>query len=103
MNTSGTIRLTETVDDLDCEAYQRGRRDGMAWAHEFATLDELRGFVDNFEPGRSADVDGDHSLRKFINGKQHKDASSVPHYDNPFWRGFASGAEEVLDELSPPS
>lgn len=37
-----------------------------------------------------------------MNGKEHKDPARVVHSDSPFWRGFAAGAEEVLNELSRP-
>ncbi len=88
------------VDDQDTDAYQRGHRDGMAWALEYATLDELRDLVENFEPGRSAGFGKDHSLFTFFHGGERKDAVSVPHYDSPFWRGFAAGAEDALNGLN---
>jgi hypothetical protein len=103
MNTRRVARQDATVDDRDSGAYQRGQRDGMVWARDYATPDELRGLVENFEPGRSADFDTNHSVIKFMNGKEHKDVTSVPHSDSPFWRGFVAGAEEVLNELSRPS
>lgn len=102
MNTSKAARQTAAIDEQDFGAYQRGREDGMVWARDYATSDELRGLVENFEPGRSADFHSSHSVSKFMNGKEHKAASSVPHSDSPFWRGFIAGAEEVLNELSPP-
>jgi hypothetical protein len=103
MNARNVARQSGGVDDQDSGAYQRGLRDGRVWAHDYATPDELRGLVENFEPGLSADFARDHSVSRFINGKEHKDTTSVPHSDSPFWRGFAAGAEEVLNELSRPS
>ena len=103
MNTSRAARLNATPDDPDNEAQARGRREGMAWALDYATLEELRDLVENFEPGRSPQFGANHSVSRFVNGKNHTAASSVPHYDDPFWRGFAAGAQEVLDNLNPPS
>lgn len=88
--------------DQDAVAYQRGLSDGRVWAHDYATADELRGLVESFEPGRSADFAEGHSVSKFMNGKERKDPARVVHSDSPFWRGFAAGAEEVLNELSRP-
>ena len=45
-------------------------RDGIVWAAEYATADELRQLVDDAEPG--------------------------PHGDSLRTRGFRAGAEEVL-------
>jgi hypothetical protein len=56
----------------DQDASQRGRGDGIVWASDYATADELRDLVENFKPGRCGD------------------------FDNPHWRGFVAGAEEVL-------
>ena len=103
MNTGRTATPSSAIDDQDFDSYQRGRREGMAWASEYATADELRGLVEDFELGRSGDLGRNHSLYDFMNGKKHEDATSVPGYGNPFWRGFATGAEEVLDEQGPPS
>jgi hypothetical protein len=102
MSTARAARLSGTVEDQDSESYQRGSRDGMVWAREYATADELRGLVEDFEQGRSGDFDANHSLYNFMNGKEHEDATSVPNCGNAFWRGFAAGAEQVLDELGSP-
>jgi hypothetical protein len=102
MNVARAVRLSGTVEDQDPESYQRGHRDGMVWASEYATADELRGLVQNFEQGRGDDFHASHSLYDFMNGREHEDAAGVPNYSNPFWRGFAAGAEEVLDEQGPP-
>ena len=60
------------VDEQQAGEYRRGYADGIVWAAEYATADELRHLADNSEPG--------------------------PHDDSPHWRGFLAGAEEVLDE-----
>jgi hypothetical protein len=107
MSTMGTARVggpaddTEPADGEDSVDYQRGRMEGTVWAREYATHDELRDLVDGFEPGRSAPFATDHSLYGFMNVKKSSSAAHVPHDDTPFWRGFAAGAREVLDELSP--
>jgi hypothetical protein len=63
--------------DEQAEAYRRGRDEGLVWAGEFATPEELRDLVQNpGEHGRDADV-------------------------GPYWRGFVAGAEEVLDDAGP--
>ena len=103
MNAGRAARLSGTIDDQDSDSYQRGRREGKVWASEYATADELRGFVADFELGRTGGFDPRHSLHDFMTGREHGDATSVPHYGNPFWLGFAAGAEEALDELSPPA
>jgi hypothetical protein len=102
MNDHRTAKLDTTVDDLDNEAYTRGRRDGMTWALEYATPEELSDLVEYFKTGRSAEFDANHSVSHFMTGR-HIDIASVPHYDNPFWRGFTAGAQEVQDELNPAS
>ena len=43
------------------------------WAREYATHDELRDLVDEFEPGRSAPFDADHSLHGFMNGDRRQE------------------------------
>ena len=83
--------------EQQAEEYQKGRREGHVWARDYATADELRALVKNFEPGQSGDFDTGHSLCDFTSDKENKNAASVPHDDNPHWRGFIAGAEEVLD------
>jgi hypothetical protein len=92
-----------TTDDHKAEEYRRGREDGIAWARDYATADQLRDLVANFEPGRDGDVVDmvDHSLCDFTSDKEHVSAVSVPHYDSPHWRGFAAGVEEILDTSGP--
>jgi hypothetical protein len=107
MSTVGAARAgsrandTEPAGGQDSVDYQRGRMEGTVWAHEYATHDELRDLVDGFEPGRSAPFDAGHSLHGFINGKENSTAAHISHDDTPYWRGFAAGAREVLDETSP--
>jgi len=76
--------------DQDAGAYQRGLSVGRVWAHDYAAADELRGLVEDFEPGRSVGFAKDHSVSKFMNGKERKDPARVVHSDTPFWRGFAA-------------
>jgi hypothetical protein len=101
MNVARAVWLSVTVEDQDPESYERGRRDGMVWASEYATADELRGLVEDFDQRRGAEFHAGHSLYNFMNGKEHKGATGVPNYSDPFWCGFAAGAEEVLDEQCP--
>jgi hypothetical protein len=92
---------TELADGQDSEDYQRGRNEGTEWARDYATHDELHDLVDGFEPGQGAPLGADHSLHGFMTGKEGKKAAQVPHDDTSFWLGFAAGARDVLDELSP--
>jgi len=87
-----------TGADHEDEEYQRGHGDGIAWAREYATVDELRDLVEKFEPGRGADVEGDHSLCDFASDKGHLVAGTVSLADSPHWRGFIAAAEEILYE-----
>jgi len=64
--------------DHEDEEYQRGHGDGIAWAREYATVDELRDLVERYEPDRSADVDGDHSLCDFASDKGHDRRHGLP-------------------------
>jgi hypothetical protein len=69
--------LNATAADLEAEEYRKGRGEGIVWACEYATSDELRDLVEKYERGRGGD------------------------FDNPHWRGFVAGAEEVLDAVGP--
>jgi hypothetical protein len=69
-------RLNATAEDQEAEEYRTGRGEGIVWARDYATADELRDLVENFEPGQGGD------------------------FDNPHWRGFVAGAEEVMDDVS---
>ncbi len=97
----GPVDDTEPAGGQDSVDYQRGRMEGTVWAQDYATHDELRDLVKGFEPGQSAPFGADHSLQRFMNADEGKSATHVPHDDTPFWRGFAAGAREVLDELGP--
>jgi hypothetical protein len=66
-----------TAGDQGTEEYRKGRGDGIIWACDYATADELRDLVEGYEPGRGG------------------------YFDNSHWRGFADGAQEVLDAISP--
>ena len=81
----------------EAEESRRGHRDGIAWASEYATADELRDVVARVHPGSSGSLDTGHSLHDFINDKHQGDAALVPSLDSPYWRGFVAAAEGVLD------
>ena len=62
---------TTELTGIDEEEYLRGHSDGFAWAREYATPEELRDVADDVEPG---------------------------HADDPYWRGFVAGVEEIREE-----
>ncbi len=69
---TAAARPKGTCDDQEAERYRQGHSDGFVWACDYATPDELRYVVENFHPSRGG------------------------YFDNPHWRGFIAGAEEVL-------
>jgi hypothetical protein len=85
------------ADEREAKEFQRGRRDGIVWARDYAAADELRDLVENFEPGQGSDFGVDHSVCDFTSDREQVKTVSVPHHDDPFWRGFVAGAEEVMD------
>jgi glutamate synthase (NADPH/NADH) small chain len=91
------LKQADQEAERAAEEYRIGRGDGIAWARDYATADELRALVENFEPGRGGHFDSGHSLCDFTSDKEQRNAVSVPHDDNPHWRGFVAGAEEILD------
>jgi hypothetical protein len=97
---AGTPGLT--VADRDIEQYERGRRDGTAWARDYATPEELHDFLAAFQPAEGAAAGAGHSLRVFLTGTGQASLVRAPRQDIPFWRGFAAGAEEVMDDACPP-
>ncbi len=70
--TSAAARPKVTCEGQGAERYRQGHSDGLVWARDYATPDELRYVVENFHPSRGG------------------------YFDNPHWRGFIAGAEEVL-------
>jgi len=72
---TAAARLNVTCDDQEAERYRQGRSNGIVWACDYATPDELRYVVENFHPGRGV------------------------YFDDPHWRGFVAGAEEVLEAV----
>ena len=71
---TAAARPKGTCDDQEAERYRQGHSDGFVWACDYATPDELRYVVENFHPSRGG------------------------YFDNPHWRGFIAGAEEVLGD-----
>jgi hypothetical protein len=69
-----TIAVT---NDKQTEEYRGGRGCGIMWAHDYATIAELRWLVEDFHPARGG------------------------AFDSPYWRGYIAGAEDVLDTVSP--
>jgi len=71
-------RPPATAGAQQAEDYRRGREEGTTWARDFATVDELRGYVASFEPGRNRNGD----------------------IGNEYWRGFLAAAQEELDAVN---
>ena len=67
-----------TPTDHDAEEYRKGHADGITWATDYATTDELHDLVTNYTPGHGG------------------------HFDNPHWQGFTAAAEEILNTTNPP-
>ena len=69
---TAAARPQVTGEDQEAERYRQGHSDGLVWARDYATPDELAYVVENFHPSRGGS------------------------FDTPHWRGFIAGAEEVL-------
>ncbi len=90
-------RRAAEKEEREAAEFRRGYRDGIAWASEYATAGELRDIVVQAHPGPIGALDTGHSLHDFIYHKPEGDAARTPRVDSPYWRGFVSGAEGVLD------
>jgi glutamate synthase (NADPH/NADH) small chain len=84
-------RRTAEKEGQEAEEFRRGYRDGIAWASDYATADELRDIA-QVRPGPNGALDTGHSLHDFINDKHEGDAARTPRLDSPYWRGFLAGA-----------
>jgi hypothetical protein len=77
VSATAAARVKAMARGQEDEEYRRGHGDGIVWARDYATADELRDLVENFPPSLGG------------------------YFDNPHWRGFIAGAEEVLDATGP--
>jgi glutamate synthase (NADPH) small chain len=90
-------RRAKEKDAQAAEEFRRGHGDGITWASEYATADELRYIVGHLDSYRGGGFDADHSLHDFINDKYNGNAAHIFREDSPHWQGFLAGAEEMLD------
>lgn len=90
-------RRAAEKEEQEAAESRRGYRDGIAWASEYATADELRDIVAQAHRAPSSALDTGHSLHDFVNDKHEGGADRMPCLDSPYWRGFVAGAEGVLD------
>ncbi len=76
----------------EVEERHRGYMEGTVWARDYATANELRGFVESF--GRRTD-----SAPEIVTiGAEHTSVEGSSDFEGPYWEGFLEGAEEVLME-----
>jgi ferredoxin len=68
--------LSVTREETEEFEYERGREEGATWAREYAPIAVVCDLVENFESPRS-------------------------EFRTPHWRGFVTGAEEMLDIIGP--
>ncbi len=93
-------RLRNTIDEEDRGMRQEGYNDGVAWAREYATADELQYVAQDFDPDRDR-FDGDHSIVAFVAARDGENVISVGAEPGPYWDGFADGAREVFGQVRP--
>ncbi len=85
-------RLDVSFAEHEVEERHRGYGDGTVWARDYATANELRGFVESFR--RRTD-----SASEIVkNGLEHMSVEGSSDFEGPYWEGFLEGAEEVFIE-----
>ena len=94
-------RLRQTMNKEETVGLREGYDDGVKWAREYATLDELRDML-AWEPGGGAVFERPHSIVGFISTKSGDNVVDVrPPEGNPYWRGFIDGVTEVHKQVAP--
>ena len=85
-------RLDISFAEHEVEERHRGYGDGTVWARDYATANELRGFVESFRRR----MEGDSEI--VTNGMEHMNVDGSSDFEGPYWEGFLEGAEEVFIE-----
>lgn len=87
---AGTTTPASDGDPLEEHRFHEGRTEGIMWAGEYATAEQLRSFVTAGKSGKlPADVEG-------------LDTAGVPEgASERWWQGFMAGVEEVLTSAKP--
>lgn len=94
-------RLRETIEKEDHMARKDGYNDGVEWARKYATADELRHIVVDWEPGVGGDLE-DHTIVPFTASKTGDNFVSVRHEEgSAYWLGFVDGASKVYEQVAP--
>ena len=93
-------RLRGTVDQAVVGSRDRGRRDGIRWAREYATAGELEQLAGL--DGSVLAVGFPHTLVSFVNATEDGFHQVVKiDTEEPYWDGFQAGAEDVWDAVEP--
>jgi hypothetical protein len=92
-------RLRATVDEKDAERRAEGREDGIEWAKDYATADELANLADGGADGLRPTSE---SLLAFKSAQLGQDVISVEvdvEEDAAYWDGFMAGAMQVWEAV----
>jgi hypothetical protein len=90
-------RLRSTIAEEDRRKYEEGRADGIEWAREYATANELEHMASYDFTGGDFE---DHSVVDFMSTKESFTVTSVrPDIDDEYWTGFIAGAQQVWDAV----
>ncbi|MFZ2058755.1 MAG: hypothetical protein WAV54_15230, partial [Acidimicrobiales bacterium] len=76
----------------EAEERHRGYMEGTVWARDYATANELRGFVESFRRRMESDSEIVTNVTEQMNVEGSSD------FEGPYWEGFLEGAEEVFIE-----
>lgn len=85
-------RLDVSFAEHEVEERHRGYGDGTVWARDYATANELRGFVESFRRRMESDSEIVTNVTEQMNVEGSSD------FEGPYWEGFLEGAEEVFIE-----
>lgn len=92
-------RLRSTVDAREKSERERGRRDGIDWAKDHATADDLANLADGESDGLNPHSP---SLIEFTSAQLGQNLVSVDvdaEVDEAYWGGFMAGAMQVWEAV----
>lgn len=96
-------RLHSAAADQVLEERRRGYGDGTEWASNYASADQLGGFVESFRPGVGGTSEMHRLLRDFTSGTEETSSDASSEFEGPYWEGFLEGAEDVFVHGDPHS